>query len=270
MRSPFPGMDPWLEFHWRDVHSRLVVYAGDQIQAKLPKQLIARIEEGVSIDYGEQSLSRPRSVAPDVSVVEHEPAFEDGGAAGGVATLVETEVAAEPVIVPAGDDVLDRHVTIIDPSSGNRVVTAIEFLSPSNKRIPGQLEYARKQQEYLAGGVNLVEIDLVRGGDFTLAVHSESIPHTYRTPYQVCVRRATSPREAEIYRVPFRDKLPAIRIPLRPTDRDIRLGLQSLIDQCYERGRYDLIDYTQELIPPLPAGDAQWVDDLLRAAGRRK
>jgi hypothetical protein len=25
MRSPFPGMDPWLELHWRDVHSRLII-----------------------------------------------------------------------------------------------------------------------------------------------------------------------------------------------------------------------------------------------------
>jgi hypothetical protein len=25
-RSPFPGMDPYLELHWRDVHLALVVY----------------------------------------------------------------------------------------------------------------------------------------------------------------------------------------------------------------------------------------------------
>lgn len=276
MPSPFPGMDPWMERFWRDVHSALTVYARDQIQSKLPKPLIARVEQGVSIDYGEpredpgEHPPRRRTVAPDVSVAEQAPGFDEGGGEGGVATLVETDVATEPVIVPADDDVLDRHVVIIDPSSGHRVVTVIEFLSPSNKRVPGQLEYSRKQQEYLAAGVNLVEIDLVRQGDFTLAVAEESIPNAYRTLYQVCVRRAINLGEAEIYPVPFREKLPTVKIPLRPADRDVLLNVQSLIDQCYERGRYDSIDYSQELIPPLSPSDAQWADELLRTSGRRK
>lgn len=33
-KSPFPGMDPYLETHWGDLHSRLVVYMSDQITAK--------------------------------------------------------------------------------------------------------------------------------------------------------------------------------------------------------------------------------------------
>lgn len=36
MASPFPGMDPYLEQFWRDVHARLIIYAADQLQAKLP------------------------------------------------------------------------------------------------------------------------------------------------------------------------------------------------------------------------------------------
>ncbi|HBJ33170.1 MAG TPA: hypothetical protein DDZ51_00095 [Planctomycetaceae bacterium] len=27
--SPFPGMDPYLEYHWRSVHHRLITYLGD-------------------------------------------------------------------------------------------------------------------------------------------------------------------------------------------------------------------------------------------------
>ena len=37
MRSPFPGMDPWLEQRWRDVHARLIVYIANQLQAQLPE-----------------------------------------------------------------------------------------------------------------------------------------------------------------------------------------------------------------------------------------
>jgi hypothetical protein len=32
MKSPFPGMDPWLEAHWGDVHARLIVEASNQLQ----------------------------------------------------------------------------------------------------------------------------------------------------------------------------------------------------------------------------------------------
>jgi len=42
MRSPFPGMDPWMELHWRDVHARLIIYIADQLQSQLPEPLVAR------------------------------------------------------------------------------------------------------------------------------------------------------------------------------------------------------------------------------------
>jgi hypothetical protein len=31
MKSPFPGMDPYLEAHWLDVHPRLIVGAAKQL-----------------------------------------------------------------------------------------------------------------------------------------------------------------------------------------------------------------------------------------------
>jgi hypothetical protein len=44
MQSPFPGMDPYLEASWRDVHARLVVYATDHVNEQ-PKgaAVVARI-----------------------------------------------------------------------------------------------------------------------------------------------------------------------------------------------------------------------------------
>ena len=35
-KSPFPGMDPYLEQHWGDVHTRLMFYISNQINAQLP------------------------------------------------------------------------------------------------------------------------------------------------------------------------------------------------------------------------------------------
>ena len=47
MKSPFPGMDPYLEEFWPDVHASLIIYARDQLEEQLPSSLIARVEERV-------------------------------------------------------------------------------------------------------------------------------------------------------------------------------------------------------------------------------
>ncbi len=60
-----------------------------------------------------------------------------------------------------------------------------------------------------------------------------------------------------------------IPIPLRATDADIPLDLQSLIDLCYERGRYARIDYRREPEPPFSPEDAAWADGVLRENGLR-
>jgi hypothetical protein len=53
--------------------------------------------------------------------------------------------------------------------SCTHVITAIELLSPSNKQ-PGEaaVAWTRKRFDYLRGGINLVEIDLLRGSVWTL------------------------------------------------------------------------------------------------------
>ena len=48
MKSPFPGMDPYLESYWGDVHTSLVTYARDQLRPQLPKDLRVRVEEHVT------------------------------------------------------------------------------------------------------------------------------------------------------------------------------------------------------------------------------
>ena len=48
MRSPFPGMDPYLEKSWRDVYASLIVYMRDSLQPQMPVGLRARVEERVS------------------------------------------------------------------------------------------------------------------------------------------------------------------------------------------------------------------------------
>jgi Protein of unknown function (DUF4058) len=84
------------------------------------------------------------------------------------------------------------------------------------------------------------------------------------------VRRGWEATKVEVYRVPLRERLPVIRIPLRETDDDVPLDLPALVAQCYRNGDYQAdIDYQVDPDPPLGAEDAGWADALLRQAGRR-
>src|SRR5947208_2805181 len=69
MPSPFPGMDPYLEGHWRDVHARLIIYASDALQGVLPGSLRARVEESVLLETPEGLGDHP--LFADVRLVEY-------------------------------------------------------------------------------------------------------------------------------------------------------------------------------------------------------
>lgn len=256
-KSPFPGMDPYLEQFWGDVHSRFVVYMADHINDQLPGDLQARVEEGLMVDTETYS----RRIYPDVQVVDRpEMTFPSGTSDSG------TAVAEPCVVILPHERRTERHVEIIDRNSGNRVVTAIELLSPVNKcKGPGRGAYERKQKEYIDAGVNLVEIDLIRQGAFVVAIPEVLVPKYCRTTYIICVRRADRQSEVELIPVPLQEPLPNIAIPLRPTDADIVLQLQPLLDECYRRGRYSSLDYTRPLNPSLDNDDQVWTDQLLRS-----
>ena len=199
-------------------------------------------------------------------VIEYRPQRQGG------ATAVVRSAGTAPILVEAEREPLtEGYVEIIDAGSGNRVVTIIEVLSPANKTPgAGRLEYQRKQREITRSETNLVEIDLLRAGRHVLAVPLENIPSGRRTPYMVCVRRATVRSTAEIYPAPLSEKLPTVKIPLRPGDADVSLDLQALIDQCYRKGRYEGdLDYRRDPEPPLLGPDAEWSVELLHRQGLR-
>jgi hypothetical protein len=263
MPSPFPGMDPYLEAHWRDVHSRLVIYACDALQGRLPDPLRARVEERVLLETPEGIPNY--GVYPDVRVVEYPPNRRRKSA-------LATIAVAEPVIVPVDlETVTEQYLQIIDTASGNRVVTIIEFLSPSNKE-PGsnRTQYLAKRKQIYDSDASMVEIDLVRAGDHVLEAPRDTAAPGANPPYMGCVRRAWVRDKLEVYSFSLRHKLPAIRIPLRESDDDLPLDLQALINQCYVNGAYDgTINYLDNPLPTLTRSDALWADEMLAKKGLR-
>lgn len=266
MPSPFPGMDPYLTLSWRDVHTRLIVYACDAIQESLPAILSARLEENVLLETPQGLSEHP--YAPDVRVVEY-PAKQ-----GQVAATPSGVALADPVVIDLAEAVVTEQVTeprleIIDRGSGNRVVTVLELLSPTNKTSrTNRTQYQRKQVEILESNANLVEVDFIHFGPHILACPIEAFSE--RPTYLACVRRATKPLQAEVYPIRISDRLPTLRIPLRPDDADVPLDLQALLELSYRKGGYgNTIDYTRPLDPPLRGPDAAWAEQRLTEGGFR-
>ncbi len=261
MPSPFPGMDPYLERYWLDVHQRLIIYASDLLQPRLPTGLRARVQERVFVETEE---GRSRTLYPDVHVVEMPTP--------GPSRKVEEGIAvAQPLVVHVEHEPIRQgFIQIIESGSGGRVITLIEFLSPSNKISgDGQRLYLKKRAEAMAAGTNVVEIDLTRTGERILFVRPEGLPLSHQTTYQICVWRASRPEVCEVYRAPLEEPLPAIMVPLRLEDRDVPLEIQPLIDRSYENGAYQDLDYTAEPKPPFSEHEAAWTRELLRSKGLR-
>jgi hypothetical protein len=198
-----------------------------------------------------------------VRIIQHPNGTERAGELAAVVT-------AEPLLVRriAEPETL-RYIQIVDITAGHRIVTSLEFLSQANKASRlGRRQYLSKQRTMLDGGVNLVEIDLLRAGGWVLAVPRGAVPVEYRKPYRISVVRADRPWTAEVYRTALDAPLPTIRIPLRREDFDVPLNLQTLIDAAYVNGRYaDDIDYSKPPRPRLKGLDLQWAERVLREQG---
>jgi len=256
MKSPFPGMDPYLEARWPEVHASLIVYARNRINAQLPDDLQANIEENLRV----LSDENPGNVRPDINVREDEFVSD-------AVRPVSTATIAEPLILRR-PPIPGRHIEIT--SRDGRVITAIEILSPWNKiGNRAQAIYLHKQIDFLAADINLVEIDLVRQGDPVVNAPLNDLPDDVLTPYMICVTRNTMPNDVELYRAPINRPLPNIPVPLRPGEADVVLELQPMLDDCYRDGRYHRISYQQDPPVSFSEKDAAWIDQRLRETGRR-
>src|SRR5437764_5430612 len=162
MPSPFPGMDPFLEGPlWSSFHLQFAVELALQLTPKLIPRYVAlterrfvitfpEIEEGVTISS--------TGVRPDAAVATAAQPAPDGS---GTVVVLEAPLEVETIIP---ESVPQVTVEIRD-SEKRQLVTAIELLSPWNKRGEGRNEYLLKRRRILLSTAHLMEVDLLRGGD---------------------------------------------------------------------------------------------------------
>jgi hypothetical protein len=273
MPSPFPGMDPYLEAPdiWPDFHDRLAGEISAELNRALPAPYYARLEMRPEVGIVDEG-GYTRRIVPDVAVVERTPRQEGSGQ---VAVLDTPRTTVSPSIEWTVHSEPIRHafVEIRDPTKGHKLITLIEIASPSNKR-PGmdRRAYIQKQREVLDSDANLVELDLLRGGERLLMdqLTAEYTRMQPRPDYLVLVNRAWRRIVAlaayQVFAITLKQTLPCISVPLRE-DLEVPLDLQFVFKQVYDAGPYrrGAVNYSEAPVPPLEGNDATWAEEILRA-----
>jgi len=174
-------MDPYIERPeiWPDFHDSLIAMIRGVLQPLLRPRYAALTQDRLYV------VEADRPIRPDVSLIRTSSRRPRDAA---TAVLEADEPAA--VFELWRDEIREPLIQIVEPAAGNRLVTAIEVLSPENKQGgPGRRSYLRKRDEFWQGGANLVEIDLLRAGRRTVRVGSEQLDALQPWRYLVVVTR---------------------------------------------------------------------------------
>lgn len=257
MPSPFPGMDPWLEGHvWPDVHHGLAFVFKEQLVTQVVPRYFVRIETYIVEDtFPDEDVG---IMYPDVEILKK--STHDDIVAEPAATYGSYTPATLAIPIAAPVEVRIPVVEIRDRDK-QQLITAIEILSPVNKRKPGLEDYRKKHKKLHENGVHLLEIDLLR---------RDERPFNYPTlprwaHYFVMLTRGEQLR-MDVWAMSVRDKLPVVPVPLKLPDPDVRLDIGAALNEVYDRSRYDLsVRYDAE--PPPPAfseENLQWLQGILR------
>ncbi len=250
-RSPFPGMDPYLEAprHWKQVHTQLIVEIQKFLAPKLRPNYHIEIEEltHLAIDPppdGKTSVGIPDGIILGTS--SHQPAQT----AIAVKSATVTPLSVE---LPYPIEVKYRYLKV-RRSTDNEVITLIELLSPVNKLDQeGREKYLKKRLKILNHLTSLVEIDLLRAG--------EPMPmYTNQTSdYRILIRQGWRESRADVYMFNISDPIPDFPIPLQESDEMPMVSLNQILHDLYEVIGYGYrIDYREK--PPAPRVSAEMLD----------
>lgn len=247
-------MDPYLEGSiWTSVHASLVIEIARQLAPKLrPRYLALPAERFVAESSGEIAISAA-SMYPDVAVTREAKA----------AYSVEPPATIAPARLQLSTYLPEREpqFTVEIRVIGSReLVTAIEVLSPSNKRGSGREEYLDKRNRILRSSAHLLEIDLLRSGQ--RVPMREALPPA---PYFVFLSRADKRPVTDVWPIMLDEPLPTVPVPLLPGDDDVALDLQLAFTTVYDTFGYGFaVDYTQPPEIPLSGAEAEWATERVR------
>jgi Protein of unknown function (DUF4058) len=241
MKSPFPGMDPYLEgYLWPDVHNRMAAVISELLAPQIAPKYVARLELYTVDDSSPET--EVGIMYPDVEILKRNNLLKEPEVAYGSRVVI-----TEPTVIIASNKAIHLNIPVIEirDVAKNQLITAIEILSPVNKRKPGLEPYQEKRMDLHRSGVHLLEIDLLRRGTRPF-VH----PRLPQSDYLALLMRAGT-RKTEAWAFSVNEDLPVLPVPLVAPDPDAKLDLKQALDLIYERSLYQLsIDYQKDPPPP--------------------
>jgi len=248
-------MDPFIENRtWKGFHTCYLGALSEMLVAQLRPRYIIGVEENVYL--AREDDEPDRLIEPDIAVVE---GSEYGEYLAESRTNAAVTLMPKPHTVPLPRKRRQRFLSIRNTLS-REVVTVVELLSPTNKKPGDGLgEYLVKRSNVFDSLANLVEIDLLRGGQrmptreplepadfYAFVFHRQRLPHV------------------DVYERTLREPLPVIPVPLAEGDSDAAIDLQAAFTTTYDRAGYDYaLNYRAPARPPLEPVAAEWVRSLL-------
>lgn len=236
MRSPFPGMDPYLEHPalWPDVHNSLIAAIRDALAPLVAPRYYIGLEQRAY-------LLQPSAPPPY--------------GASSVAGPVWVEL-------PIADEVSEDFIEIHDVATG-KLITLLELLSPVNKiNSRGRQQYLEKRSQVLGTRTNFIEIDLLRDGEPMPVIGASD-----RSDYCILVRRGWQYYRAQLFPFNLRQIIPVITLPLRRGEEEPQLDFNTVLHDLYSRARFDLrLDYSKPPVPQLNEHEATWARELIASA----
>ena len=269
-KSPFPGMDPFLERNptWEDVHGWFI--------RELVRQIVPAVRR-LGLEVGVERTVYRRD--PDAGMMLiGEPdflSFQESASSGvtwnrssGGVALAEPQAVHEVVL---DDDEQSFHkqdfLVVREELRGYvRVVAVAELLSPANKSGTYAALYQEKRQHFLASQSHFLEIDLLRDG---ANPSRDRFPELPSTPYFIFLARKKGMGwNEEGFPVRLQDSLPTIGLPLTADRPILPLNLQSALESAFNLSAFVSNRLYGELPgPALSAEDQSFVNNILTDRG---
>lgn len=200
---------------WESFHSYWAGAIGRGLNEVLPKRFFAAVQT----HHGSR-------IEADVLELDSGPGPESNGQAGGVALQTYAPPQVTTVLAAVFPDEIE--IPIFDEVEGDKLVAAVELISPSNKHDPAsRRSFAAKCAAYQANGVGLIIVDVLHDMRFNL--HDELIdlmnhsnksrmpPETfmYVAAYRPVRRDDSNQIDCWTHALAIGDELPTLPLALR-------------------------------------------------------
>ena len=270
-KCPFPGMDPFIENEdWQDFHLMLTAEIKRQLAPQLPPhyRLTAELSVKEVTNGGDSTGGGPtKGYIPDLGILR-DSAAETMEVSAETSTLT---LAAPSRHIMSAPSPKQRELRIRD-TRNNRLVTAIEVLSPSNKYGDGWVNHRRKVEAYREGQVNVIDIDLLRGGGYSFGIVGSGwyAPEEDGHREAYCVALYTPEGKISVWDIALTDELPRVPVPLTPPDEPVALDLQRAFTELYAYSTYPQreAESLEKISPPLSEEERERLRSYLMEAAK--